>query len=182
MMGSWHLISASGLILLLGLLRRPYYKLGLIILITLIMGWDLTRFSLDYLHNYPKKYAIEWQYGMKEVVNFVKRNPEYDEVFMTEERSQPYIFFLYYLQTPPDSFLKTQILNTDPSRSHNLVSRFDRFHFGGWDPIESYPTPRVLYIITPSQYDGLRYKAHFYRKEIIYRPDKTEAFYLVSVY
>lgn len=120
-------------------------------------------------------------YGMKQTVEFVKAHPEYNQVFVTDIRSQPYIFFLYYLKTPLPGFLETVIYTRDiENRKYNLVSIFDKYYFGGWDPIESIPYPGVLYVLSPSQYDGLKHRSDFTVKKVIHFPDGGDAFFLVS--
>ena len=181
MMGSWHILSALGFYFIFSLLRKSILKWGFLIGIIIILTFSLFRYLNYYYGEYTKRYAIEWQYGMKQIVEFVKRHEEYNQVYMIDARAQPYIFFLYYLKTPLPEYLHSVIYNNSESKSYNNVSNFGRFYFGGWDPIESFPNPRVLYIVTPSQYDGLRHKNLFNIKKIVYYPNGLTAFYLVSV-
>ncbi len=182
MMGSWHIISAIGFYFIVNLFRKLLIKAFVIVLITFILGISLYSY-LNYYHSeYSKRYAIEWQYGMKQIVEFTKEHKEYNLVFMTDIRSQPYIFFLYYLKTPLPEYLDSVIYNNNiDNRSYNNVASFNEFSFGGWDPTESLPKEGVLYVVSPSQYDGLRYKPLFDVKKIIYYPNETEAFYLISI-
>lgn len=181
MMGIWQLLVAVGIDYCLMLIRKKQIKI--IMLVVLIAGYGIFFFRyIDYyFSNYRVNDAIEWQYGMKEIVEYVKSHPEYAQVYMTSERSQPYIFFLYYLKYPLNELLKTVEYNTLPSRSHNLVSFFDKYIFEYWDPIESKPSEGVLYVLTPSQYDGLRHKSEFMVKERVKYPSGADAFFLVSL-
>lgn len=85
-----------------------------------------------------------------------------------------------YLKVPQPDFSSKVIYNNSESKSYSSVSLFDRYSFGGWDPIESIPERGVLYIITPSQYDGLKYKSSFEIKRMIDYPNEAKAFYIVS--
>ncbi len=181
LMGSMHILAALGLGAYVLRLKSRQIQAGVLTLALLIVGISFKNYLDGYYNIYPKKYAIEWQYGMKQIVQFVGAHHEYNQVYMTDERHQPYIFFLYYLKYPLPDYLQTVDFNKGKSNSYNLVSSFDRFHFGDWDPIESKPDPGVLYIVTPSQYDGLRFKAQFKVKEELKYPNNTAAFYLVSV-
>ncbi len=180
MMGSWHLISALGLYFAISLLRKPIYKWTLVFITFIILTSSLFSYLSYYYGEYVKRYAIEWQYGMKQIVEFIKQHPEYEQVFMTDVRSQPYIFFLYYLKTPLSEYLNSVVYNHSESRSYNTVAYFDRYYFDGWDPIESMPNPGVLYIVSPSQYDGLRHKSEFDVKKLIRYPGGGDAFFVVS--
>lgn len=181
MMGSWHLISAFGFFTIINLVKKPYFKIAVFLTGFIILGWLFKNYLVDYYQNYAKSKAISWQYGMKQIVEYVKNHKDYIQIYTTDVRSQPYIFFLYYLKTPLPQYLKSVVYNNDPEkRKYNLVTFFDKYHFGDWDPIESYPYLGVLYIVTPSQYDGLRHRGEFEVKKIIYYPDGGDAFYLVS--
>src|SRR3989344_504314 len=181
-MGSWHLIEAIGLVGVMGLFKNTRVKLLVAVAVTLTMAYLTTIYFKSYLTAYPKQYGIDWQYGMKQIAEHIKDNPEYSTVFVTDARSQPYIFLLYYLKIPLPEFLKTVEYNQTDQRSSNLVSSFSKFNFGNWDAIESDPQPGLLYVLTPSQYDGLRQKSLFQIKELISYPNGTDAFYLVSLY
>lgn len=180
MMGSLHLIAALGASAVVKWFRGKVkvFVLMIVLFLLSIQGY----FYLNYYFNvYPLKDPHEWQYGMKQIVEFVKLHPEYNQVYITDIRSQPYIFFLYYLETPLPDFLKTVIYTRDTeNRRYNLVFTFDKYYFGGWDPIESMPSHGVLYVLSPSQYDGLRHRSDFIVKKVIHFPDGGDAFFLVS--
>ncbi len=180
MMGSWDIIAATGFYTLVSIFKKPLLRWGIIILCLGILTLSLKNYLVYYYGEYTKRYAIEWQYGMKQVVEFVRNNEGYNQIYMTNVRSQPYIFFLYYLKTPLPEYLNSVIYNNSESKSYNLISSFDKFSFGGSDTVENKPGQGVLYILTPSEYDGLRYKSSFGVKKIIYYPNGTVAFYIIS--
>ncbi len=180
MMGSWHIVIACGFYYALELMRKRWVQMALGIVILSLMGWQLYAYQSRYFRDYAKDSATEWQYGMKQIASYVNKRPQYVQVFMTDERHQPYIFFLYYMQTNPNLFLKSRTINTEQSHIFSLVDNYDRFYFGNWDWIESSPHQGVLYVLTPSQYSGLKQRLGFQVKEKITYPDGGDAFYLVS--
>lgn len=181
MMGSWHIISALGLYSILTLVKKPIFKIILLTLVFVILVVSLKNYLNYYYGEYPKRYAIEWQYGMKQIVEFTKDHNEYSSVYMTDARSQPYIFFLYYLRKPLPEYLQSVIYNNNlDNKSYNNVATFDKYSFGGWNPAESLPIEGVLYVLSPSQYDGLRFKSKFDIKKVIYYPNNSVAFIMVS--
>lgn len=180
MMGSWHLISALGFYFLINIFQKFKFKIILVCITALVFTFSLFNYITYYFGEYTSRYAIEWQYGMKQVVSFVKENPQYSQVYMTDKRSQPYIFFLYYLKTPLPEYLNTVLYNNSENKSYNLISGFDRYYFGGINTVESKQGQGILYILTPSEYDGLMYKSSFDVKKVIYYPNGTVAFYIVS--
>lgn len=181
MMGSWLLISAYGFYLLVKLLRGKIMRATILVLGLTVTFFLFKVYLIDFYTNYPREHGIDWQYGMKQIVEYVREHNGYSRVYVTDIRFQPYIFFLYYLKTPLPKYLKTVVYTDDVEhRKYNLVSSFDKYHFGDWDPIESALDIGVLYAVTPSQYDGLRNRDAFDVKKIIYYPNGTTAFYLVS--
>lgn len=179
MLGSWNLITAFGASNLIKLFKGKI-RIAVLIIILFLIDIQVLSFTNYYFNVYPKKDAIDWQYGMKQIVEFVKSHPEYSQVFMTDIRSQPYIFFLFYLKTPLPEYLNSVVYNRSESKSYSVVSYFDKYFFEGWTPIESLPSKGVLYVVSPSEYDGLRHKKEFDIKKTIYYPNGTDAFFIVS--
>lgn len=180
MMGSWHLISALGLYFLFNIMKKPYFKVVLLTAVSGLLAFFLSGYLKYYYGEYPKRYAIEWQYGLKEAVEYVKDNQSYPFVFMTNLRSQPYVFFLYHLKTSLPDYLNSVVYNKSESQSYNLVSSYDKYFFSGFDPRKDSPNEEALYILTPSEYDGLAYKASYNVKKVIYYPNGTVAYYIAS--
>ncbi len=180
MTGSWHLVAALGAYTIINTFKNRYIKIIVSLVIAGALAVSLLGYLQSYFGSYTQRYAIEWQYGMKQIVEYVGTHPEYDEVFMTAERQQPYIFYLFYLRTPLPSYLKTVQYNSTISRSANTVAGYSRYHFGLWDPIESKPVPHVLYVVTPSEYTGLRHKLLFDTVYAVKYPNGTDAFFLVT--
>lgn len=180
MLGSMQLIAALGAVKIVGWLKGKIKAFALVIILILLSA-QLLIFLKDYFIAYPANSATDWQFGMKQIVEYVKDHPEYDQINVTDIRSQPYIFFLFYLKTPLPEYLNSVIYNRSETKSFSTVSSFDKFYFGGWDPIESMPVPGVLYVLSPSQYDGLRRRSEFIVKKAVRYPGGSDAFFLVSV-
>lgn len=180
MLGSMILISALGASTLVKL-SKGRMKIVILVIILSIFTIQAFSFMRYYFIAYPKKDPHDWVHGMKQVVEYTKENDDkYDQVFMTDIRSQPYIYFLYYLKYSLPDFLREVSYNNEESKTFNTVSYFGKYYFGGWDTVESMPNARVLYIVSSSQYDGLRHKVEFDVKKIIYYPDGSTAFFIVS--
>lgn len=179
MMGGWNLISALGFYSLINLTNKFSWKIISGVVCTTVLVASLYGYINYYYGEFASRYAIDWQYGMKQSVEFIKNHDEYSSVIMTDARSQPYIFFLYYLKIPLPDYLNTVIYNNSISKSYNQVTNFKKFFFEG-NLREARPENMNLYIITPSEYDGLRYKVLFDIKQIIYYPNETVAFYIVA--
>lgn len=179
MMGSWHLVSALGFYSIINIINKFSWKIISMAVCLIVLGISLYSYLNYYFGEFAKRYAIDWQYGMKQMTEYVGNHDEFSNVFVTDTRSQPYIFFLYYLKTPLPDYLNTVIYNNSTSKSYNNVVVFNKYYFGG-DLIESLPVKGNLYILNPSEYDGLRYKSSFDIKKVIHYPNETVAFYIVA--
>lgn len=71
-----------------------FYEIKKIPMLTVIMVIGCFVYFLNqYFINMPIQYAKSWQYGYKELVNFVKDS---DLITVTTGYDQPYIYFLFY--------------------------------------------------------------------------------------
>ncbi|QQG42220.1 MAG: glycosyltransferase family 39 protein [Candidatus Woesebacteria bacterium] len=179
-MGPILIFSAGGAAWVVELFRKNWLKVIVSVVIISFLSFEVKNYVVYYFGEYAKNEAIEWQYGMKQSALYIAEHPEYVEVFVDKIRQQPYIFSLYYLRVPLPLFLSTVRYDLSQSNSFNTVSFFYKYNFGNWDPIESYPSPGILYIITPSFYSGLRFKDYFDVKKLVKYPDGSDAFYLVA--
>lgn len=180
MTGSWHIVSALGAYVILKIVRLKFLQGSFLLVALALIFSQFVGYLKDYYFEYSKRDAIQWQYGMKQVVTYITEHPEYYYVYMTDIRAQPYIFFLYYLKTPLPEYLSSVKYNTSESRSFSLVESFDNNRFANWDPIESWPNLVTLQVMTVNHHFGLRYRDWFDVKEIVRFPAGDPAFYLVS--
>lgn len=181
MLGVGIILSALGAAKIITLLKKKVWYMVVGVLIFTPLFWELGKYMNYYYTVYGQKHAIEWQYGMKGIVKYLKKNPDRVQVYMDKIRQQPYIFFLYYLKTPLPELLETVKYDQSESKSFNTVVSFDKYQFGGnWNIIDSIPTCGVTYIMTPSYHSGLRYAADLETKDVIEYPDGTDAFYIVE--
>jgi 4-amino-4-deoxy-L-arabinose transferase-like glycosyltransferase len=181
MTGSWHIIAALGVGTILTLFKKRIAKVLFTTLLFLALCLFIGQYLKSYYRVYENKYAIEWQYGMKQVVEYLRGDKNVATVYMTNIRQQPYIFFLYYLKTPTSQFLQTVVYNGSPSRSFNLVSSFSKYHFLNDLDFAYMPAAYgIYYVVTPSEYDGLAAKEQFNVRKLIKYPDGSDAFYIVT--
>lgn len=174
------LLSAFGASNLTLLFKNDILKVVVAILIITFLGREVINYLNYYSKVYPVKEAIEWQYGMKEIVEYAKDDSNFQKMYVDNIRQQPYIYFLYYQKIALPELLKTVKYDKSNSKSFNTVLSFGRFQFGTWNIIDSYPNEGILYAITPSYYTGLRFAPQFDVAKQIKYPDKSDAFYIVT--
>ena len=122
------IISAIGLINIKRDLPVKNLIIGGIVLISLAF---FANYFNNFLGVYPTQSSAEWQYGYKKIyTEYAKQFSEYDQVIISDEYAQPYIFALFYLKYDSNKFRKTVVRNSIDQWSFSLVSNFDKFKFG----------------------------------------------------
>lgn len=126
----YQIIFAYGLISTLNLiknLRYRYLLAGLVILVGLI---EFGSYLDNYYRVYPIKYSKDWQYGNKEVVEYIKANyNSYDLIVYTRYYGEPHMFTLFYLNYPPDNYIYNPNLVRFKANDWVWVTNFDKFYF-----------------------------------------------------
>jgi 4-amino-4-deoxy-L-arabinose transferase-like glycosyltransferase len=149
------IISAVGLMVLFnwfGSLKR--YKNLLFILFSFVMALNFAMYLHMYWVHMAKEYPYSSQYGVKELVDFVKKNEStYKNIVVTDRYDQPYILFLFYAKYDPIMFQKDHALTPRDQFGFSTVREFDKYRFitfGKWEEVRgSYPNS--LIISTPAQ-------------------------------
>jgi len=121
----YQLLTAAGLLHLLMLIKKKAIKfLKPVVLITVFLFVFNT--SL-YLHNYylhfARDWSGEWQYGYKEMVQFVlARTNNYNQIFVTQALGRPYIYFAFYKPFTNEEFLRERKEDRDWYGFYNVTS------------------------------------------------------------
>lgn len=133
---------------------------------------------------YPIRYSKDWQYGNKQVVEYIKNNQDkYDLVVFTRSYGEPHIFTLFNLKYDPAKFQQSSNLERFETFNWVRVLRFDKYYFPDLgdlgtkyeDIIKVNPGKRILFIGKPSDFPE--------RVKILERInflDGTEAFEVVE--
>ena len=87
------------------------------------------RYLFDFINNYNSKTAGSWQLQYKTIFTGIKESGNKDEIVVSDEYAQPYIFALYYLKYSPQEFRKTVRYNAPDKWGFSTVERFGNFRF-----------------------------------------------------
>ncbi len=112
------------------------------LLIFSLITWQFVRYQHMYWLHMAKEYPFSSQYGVKELVDFVRTEGEnFKKIVVTDRYDQPYILFLFYLNYPPEKFQKEHVLTSRDKFGFSTVRDFDKYEFKSisWD------TDRVKY-------------------------------------
>ena len=126
------IISAYGLVTILGWLKkqkRYFLVIGHWSLVILI-AWQFSRYLHIYYLHMAKEYPYSSQYGVKELVSYIKEEGDkYEKIVITDEYDQPYILLLFYLKYPPDKFQLEHLLTSRNLYGFSTVESFDKYQF-----------------------------------------------------
>lgn len=149
------IISAVGLTIIFDWLRRFIkYRNVFYVLFSLIILLSFARYLHMYYIHMAKEYPYSSQYGVKELVDYVKNNEKtYKNVVVTDRYDQPYILFLFYSKYDPAVFQKEQALTAKDQYGFSTVREFGKYRFisfGKWEDVRSNYLNSLI-IGTPTQ-------------------------------
>jgi hypothetical protein len=130
-------------------------------------------FQLYYI-NTPVRYALEWHYGMKDVMDYVKQNQQNYNTVWLSKNAWGYIYPLFYLQYPPEKYQKQAHLSELNEFGFGWVDSFDKYRFDTF-PVGYSELKDVLFIGNPSDFSNLKNPLY-----TVYYPNKAVAFYIAD--
>lgn len=123
----------------------------LLVIILLSLGYYLQQYYVVY----PINYSRDWQYGYKQVVEYISQHKdEYDEIVFTRHYGEPHMFTLFYLNYDPVKYQTDPNLVRFETNNWVWVLKFNKFYFPDLgdkgtqfaDIVKSNPNKRLLFI------------------------------------
>lgn len=128
----YQLVTAFGFLLSINWVKKysgPIKVISIMILILIVAG-SFGYYLNQYYNIYPKLYSRDWQYGYKQVVDYIgKHKNEYDLIIFTRHYGEPHMFTLFYLDYDPAKYQNSLTLNRLETNDWVWVLRFDKFYF-----------------------------------------------------
>lgn len=129
----YQLVSGFGFVLAWRWVNKKtskFFKLSMILSLTLIVIFSLKSYLQNYYQIYPNLYSRDWQYGYKQVLQFIdEHKDEYDEVVFTRHYGEPHMFTLFYLNYDPAKYQNDPNLVRFETNNWVWVLRFDKYYF-----------------------------------------------------
>lgn len=121
------LATVAGLIFVSRLLKRSWHTLFWVIFMTI---FSFSGYYSSYFRDYPKNYSRDWQYGYKQMVDFVRsRFDQYDRIIITKYYAEPHEYVLWYWPWQPLAYQQDRYLQTSFHSDWYWVDRFSKFEF-----------------------------------------------------
>jgi hypothetical protein len=148
-----------GLFKIIYFFKSQKIKSVFISLFLLILFIQSFSYFKNYFNDYAKNYSSSWQYGYKEVINYLKENYQnYDQIIFTKKYGEAHEFVLFYWPWDPKSYQNDPNLNWDFHANWYWVNAFNKFKFiNDWeikDLTKNLPKDqKILLITSPNNYN-----------------------------
>lgn len=128
----YQLVSAFGLLISFNWLKKysKVVKIISVVAFAVIVVVSISYYLNQYYNIYPKMYSRDWQYGYKQVVEYIdKHKDEYDLIVFTRYYGEPHMFTLFYSAYDPAMYQNDPNLVRFETYDWVRVLRFDKFYF-----------------------------------------------------
>ncbi len=170
------IISGLGLLSLIDLFKRNTYRKIAVGFVSLFFLLSAGLYFYNYFKVYPVKYSQSFQYGMKQVVEYVNTHPG-KVIYISKHSGEPHIFYLFFSQYDPARYQNNPTLIRYAKSNWRWVDRIDNIYFvNDWEVKNKLKNQvGVILITSPGNYpNGWKVQ------ESIYYLDGTKAFDVVS--
>lgn len=128
-----------------------YKRVLITSVVTFVYVLSFGYFLQQYFYTLPTKHADFWNYGWKEIVNYLKTvDGKYDQI-VVPDIGMPYIYFLFYGSYDPLRYQKESIRTYVPDQfGYEHIEGFDKYIFVNnfkWEYIKSNLQPKALYVV-----------------------------------
>lgn len=159
----YQLVSAFGFLVFWKWIRvwSIQIKFAGISLLIFIVILSVNSYLNNYYNVYPLVYSRDWQYGYKQVVDYIgKHRDEYDLIVFSRHYGEPHMFTLFYLNYDPAKYQNDPHLIRFETYDWVRVLRFDKFYFPDLgdkgtqfaDIIKQNPDKKILFIGKPGDF------------------------------
>lgn len=128
----YQIIAAYGLYLAYRYLREKklVLKVGVFVILLVVVIANLQNYFYNYYVVYPKAYSRDWQYGYKQVVQYINQHyNQYDEIVFSRHYGEPHMFTLFYSKYEPLKYQTNPSLTRFETYDWVWVLRFDKYYF-----------------------------------------------------
>lgn len=128
----YQLVSGLGLIFVLRWFKNfsKVWKIAAALIMVIVVLVGLKDYLYQYYKVYPVNYSRDWQYGYKQVVDYIGKNQEkYDQIIFTRHYGEPHMFTLFYLNYDPEKYQNSPNLIRYETFDWVWVLKFDKFYF-----------------------------------------------------
>ncbi|MCX8009234.1 MAG: hypothetical protein N3A54_06090 [Patescibacteria group bacterium] len=149
---TFQILSAIGILFVFSFSRfllKPF-RLGFFIIVAFVGFLNFSYFLSSYFVQQNYEYSKFWQYGYKQVVDYVIRHyNQYRTIIVSTKLEQPHMFFLFHLRYDPALYLAQG--GTASGGFAETRNAFDKFQFRPIHWEREIKDGSILYIGSPSE-------------------------------
>jgi len=129
---------AFGLKHILDKIKVIFYKYAFLALYLAILLLSYAAYINYYTGEYRNNYSWSWQYGTKQLVDYIKNRYEnYDKFLVTKKYGEPHEFILFYWPWDPADYRNDENLKRFYQSNWYWVDSFDKFYFlNDWEIVK----------------------------------------------
>lgn len=128
----YQLVSAFGFLISIKRVNKFHdlIKAGSVLILAAVVIISLKFYLNQYYNIYPKAYSKDWQYGYKQVVEYIgQHKDEYDLIVFTRHFGEPHMFTLFFSRYDPYKYQNDPNLLRFETYDWVRVLKFDKFYF-----------------------------------------------------
>lgn len=128
----YQLVAGLGFVFSLSWYKKfpPYLKVFIALLLAATVVVSVIYYLQTYYQKYPVSYSRDWQYGYKQVVNYIAQHKgEYDQIVFTRHYGEPHMFTLFYSDYDPAKYQSIENLIRYETYDWVWVLKFDKYYF-----------------------------------------------------
>lgn len=142
-------------------LKNATFRLGVIILAVVFVGYNLLYYFTSYYVRFPAAYAKAWRSEDKALSLYLAEvEQNYEKIVVDKKAGFIYTSLLFYRQFPPSEFHKTAVYEPEDSEGMSHVARFGKYEFKEIDWTNDLRQPKSLIITSverkPNEVNPLR--------------------------
>ena len=132
-----------------------WQRRAIFLAVVILFSLQFISYISSYFKVYPIRYSRDWQYGYKQVVDYIKlHKDEYNLIVFTRHYGEPHMFTLFYLNYDPKKYQSDPNLVRFETFDWVRVLRFDKFYFPDLgdkgtryeDIVKANPGKKILFI------------------------------------
>lgn len=160
---TYQIISAYGIYYLYSWLNKKnkIINYAFWIFVIVILMFQFAKYLNNYFNRYPVLYSRDWQYGYKQVLDYVgEKQGKYDMIVFSRNYGEPHIFTLFNLEYDPALYQNDPNLERFESNDWVWVLAFDKYYFPDLgdegtrykDIVAENPNKKILFIGKPGDF------------------------------
>jgi len=123
------ILSSIGFYFLLDKFKSKY-QIFITVFFILALYFSVESYAVNYYLDYRIKYSQSWQYGYKEVVEYIQENTDnYSKIIISKKYGEPHEFLLFYMKFDPARYQNDKNLNRFNQSNWWWVDGFDKYYF-----------------------------------------------------